>query len=47
MSQLSVAYSSIDKIALEVALKTHHEIAKNRVGIVSQRENLNLCFYWN
>jgi hypothetical protein len=47
MGQLSVACLSIDKIALEVALKIHHEIVKNRVGIVNQREILNPCYYLN
>jgi len=58
MNQLSVACLSIDKNALEVALKLpsncpqialklHHEIVKNRVGIVNQRENLNPCYHLN
>ena len=47
MGQLSVAYLSIDKIALEGALKTHHEIVKNRARIVNQQDNLNPCYHSN
>jgi hypothetical protein len=35
------------KVALKVALKKGIKIVKNRVGIVKNRENLNLCFRWS